>query len=111
MKKISDAADPLHKTLDDGQKRRLAALTHYGGFMDGEKGGWRQRWMERGMGHDGATVRDGDHGGGERFRVSRSGRVLNQNAVGFRRLFNHLRQQSKVGKNPLALLDIGRSLC
>ena len=24
MKKIADAADPLYKTLDDGQKRRLA---------------------------------------------------------------------------------------
>ena len=28
MKKIADAADPLYKTLDDGQKRRLAVLTH-----------------------------------------------------------------------------------
>src|SRR6187200_3609087 len=27
MKKIADAADPLYKTLDDGQKRRLAVLT------------------------------------------------------------------------------------
>jgi len=27
MKKIADAADPLYKTLDDGQKRRLAILT------------------------------------------------------------------------------------
>src|SRR3981081_2808293 len=26
MKKIADAADPLYKTLDDGQKRRLAKL-------------------------------------------------------------------------------------
>ena len=30
MKKIADAADPLYKTLDDGQKRRLAILTHMG---------------------------------------------------------------------------------
>src|ERR1700688_908107 len=29
MKKIADAADPLYKTLDDGQKRRLAILTHH----------------------------------------------------------------------------------
>src|SRR5215218_8436648 len=28
MKRIADAADPLYKTLDDGQKRRLAILTH-----------------------------------------------------------------------------------
>ena len=30
MKKIADAADPLYKTLDDGQKRRLTILTHMG---------------------------------------------------------------------------------
>src|SRR6202165_2900105 len=28
MKKLADAADPLYKTLDDGQKRRLTILTH-----------------------------------------------------------------------------------
>jgi len=39
MKKIADAADPLYKTLDDGQKRRLAILTHH---MQGRSGeGWR----------------------------------------------------------------------
>src|ERR1700742_2674567 len=27
LKKIADAADPLYKTLDEGQKRRLAGLT------------------------------------------------------------------------------------
>src|SRR5215475_6440642 len=33
MKKIADAADPLYKTLDDGQKRRLSVLTRMdGGF-------------------------------------------------------------------------------
>ena len=30
LKKIADAADPLYKTLDDGQKRRLAMLTYRG---------------------------------------------------------------------------------
>ena len=30
LKRIADAADPLYKTLDDGQKRRLAVLTHFG---------------------------------------------------------------------------------
>ena len=30
MKKIAEAADPLYKTLDDGQKRRLAVLTRCG---------------------------------------------------------------------------------
>ena len=47
MKKIADAADPLYKTLDDGQKRRLAILTHMGGG-----GGWWHRGFERGMDRD-----------------------------------------------------------
>ena len=54
LKKIADAADPLYKTLDEGQKRRLAILTHHRGHHGGE--GWRQRGMDRGG--DG----DGDHG-------------------------------------------------
>jgi hypothetical protein len=44
MKKVADAADPLYKTLDDGQKRRLAMLTHrgrHGGGGGGGGGGWR----------------------------------------------------------------------
>ncbi len=66
MKKIADAADPLYKTLDEGQKRRLAILTHHGRF--GGPGGWRHRWMDRGMGHDGDRDRDNDRdGGGERL--------------------------------------------
>src|SRR5207248_8835085 len=51
MKKIADAADPLYKTLDDGQKRRLAVLTGMGHGFFGE-GGWRQRHFERGMDRD-----------------------------------------------------------
>src|SRR5258705_416234 len=39
MKRIADAADPLYKTLDDGQKRRLAILTRMGGRFRG--GHWR----------------------------------------------------------------------
>jgi hypothetical protein len=58
MKKIADAADPLYKTLDDGQKRRLALLTHREhGFGGGE--GWRHRGGMGGMGMD----RDRDDGG------------------------------------------------
>src|SRR5215216_6180594 len=38
MTRIADAADPLYKTLDDGQKRRLAVLTRMGRFGGG---GWR----------------------------------------------------------------------
>jgi hypothetical protein len=61
LKKIADAADPLYKTLDEGQKRRLTMLTHHGRFGGGE--GWRHRWMERGMNRDG----DNDGGRGERL--------------------------------------------
>ena len=65
MKKIADAADPLYKTLDDGQKRRLAVLTR----MDrrfGDRGGWRHH--ERGMGGE----RDFDrHRGYDRNRDDR----------------------------------------
>jgi hypothetical protein len=58
LKKIADAADPLYKTLDDGQKRRLAVLTHHGHRGGGH--GWRERGMDRG-GEDGD--RGFDHGG------------------------------------------------
>ena len=62
LKKIADAADPLYKTLDDGQKRRLALLTHRGGQFGAE--GWRHRWLERGMDRDDrGPDRDGDRGG------------------------------------------------
>jgi hypothetical protein len=74
MKKIADAADPLYKTLDDGQKRRLAILTH----MEGRFGrdGWRQRGYERDDGGDRGGDRDRgydrDRGPG-RDRDSRGG--------------------------------------
>lgn len=59
LKKIADAADPLYKTLDEGQKRRLAVLTrHRGPFGGGEEGRphhfiehGMDRMMERGMEH------------------------------------------------------------
>src|SRR5450755_4517363 len=70
LKKIADAADPLYKTLDDGQKRRLAILTH----MDGRFGGgdWRHRGFMRGMDRDNGdrdrgTDQDGGRGGPERL--------------------------------------------
>ncbi len=60
LKKVADAADPLYKTLDESQKRRLAVLTH-GRFGEGWR--WRHRWMERGMmehhGGDRGPGRDG----------------------------------------------------
>lgn len=71
MRKIADAADPLYKTLDDGQKRRLSALTR----MEGRFGGWRHRMMDRDDGPDNRGFhrerfdRDGGpgRGGGERL--------------------------------------------
>jgi LTXXQ motif family protein len=60
LKKIADAADPLYKTLDDGQKRRLAILTHRGGWFSGE--GWRQRGFEHGMMGRGDGDRDRGYG-------------------------------------------------
>ena len=44
LKKIADAADPLYKTLDEGQKRRLAMLTHH---RHGGGEGWRERFEHR----------------------------------------------------------------
>jgi len=41
LKKIADAAEPLYKSLDDGQKRRLTMLTRMGGHH-----GWRGRGFE-----------------------------------------------------------------
>ena len=59
MKRIANAADPLYKTLDDGQKRRLAILTHMGNRF-GERD-WRHRGMDR---DDGGRDRDRDGGTG-----------------------------------------------
>jgi hypothetical protein len=67
LKKIADAADPLYKTLDEGQKRRLALLTHMG--RHGE--GWRHHGFgdrDRGYDRDGGPGRDhGDREGPERL--------------------------------------------
>jgi len=66
LKKIADAADPLYKTLDDGQKRRLRILTHMERRFGG--GGWRQRGRDdegrdRDRGYDRDGGQDRDHGG------------------------------------------------
>lgn len=71
LKKIADAADPLYKTLDDSQKRRLALLTHMEHHGFGTEG-WRQHRFERGMdrGFDGGR----DRGmGPDRGRYDRDG--------------------------------------
>lgn len=67
MRKIADAADPLYKTLDDSQKRRLSILTRHEGRLGGDGFGWRHRWMERHM--DRHMDRDGnsEDGRGERL--------------------------------------------
>lgn len=68
MKKIAEAADPLYKTLDDGQKRRLAVLTRMDRF--GGRDGWHHRRFERERGGD----RDFDHHRGYgRDRYDRDG--------------------------------------
>ena len=61
MKKIADAADPLYKTLDNAQKRRLSVLTR----LDGRFGGWRDRMMNRDFDRDGGP----DHRGFQRDRL------------------------------------------
>jgi hypothetical protein len=49
MKKLADAAGPLYKSLDDGQKRRFVMLAHIGGRGFGGHHGYRgHRWMHRG---------------------------------------------------------------
>ncbi len=65
MKRIADAADPLYKTLDDGQKRRLAILTHMGSRFGG--GGWRHHGFQRGMDRDGGGPGMDRGGRGERL--------------------------------------------
>jgi hypothetical protein len=61
LKKIADAAEPLYKTLDEGQKRRFSVLTRLGGSGD-----WFGRGFERG--------RDGDRNHGRHHRGWRGGR-------------------------------------
>ena len=92
LKRIADAADPLYKTLDDGQKRRLKVLTHFGhhGWRhheardeDGEDGdGGRDHGYDR---DDGDRDRGGDHdhgydhdrdGGSDRDHGDRGGSRL-----------------------------------
>lgn len=74
MKKIADAADPLYKTLDDGQKRRLALLTHMERGFGGGEGGWRHReGMGPGRGFDRDRDDRGPGRGFDRNRYDRDG--------------------------------------
>ena len=71
LKKIADAADPLYKSLDDGQKRRLMMLTRMERRFGGR--GWHHHRSER----DGDRLdRDHDrfqHGDRNRDRVEPGG--------------------------------------
>src|SRR6201986_1900619 len=74
MKKIADAADPLYKTLDDGQKRRLAMLTHPEPRFSGGEGGWRHHeGMGPGRGFDRDRDDRGPGRGFDRNRYDRDG--------------------------------------
>lgn len=71
LKRIADAADPLYKTLDDGQKCRLTVLTRMGGRFGGGEG-WRPGGQGPGFGRgmdrdsDAGRDRDGPRGGPDR---------------------------------------------
>ncbi len=69
LKKIAETADPLYKTLDDGQKRRLGILTHMEGRFGGEG---RPPRGERGFDRDRDGDRDHDRGGPGRFDRDRA---------------------------------------
>ena len=43
LKKLADAAEPLYKSLDDGQKRRFGMLLRMGGRPGGGAGHWQRR--------------------------------------------------------------------
>ena len=43
LKKLADAAEPLYKSLDDGQKRRFAVLLRMGGRTGVGHGHWQRR--------------------------------------------------------------------
>lgn len=62
LKRIADAADPLYKSLDDGQKRRLAWLMHRGHHHFGWQGhgqDFRGFGPHRGPGFGGPDHDDG----------------------------------------------------
>ena len=43
LKKLADAAEPLYKSLDDGQKHRFAMLLRMGGRSRRGHGHWQRR--------------------------------------------------------------------
>jgi hypothetical protein len=65
MKKLTEAADPLYKSLNEDQKRRLVMLVRPPGTHRHME--HRRFWRER-------TERDGDRDGGPRFHRERGER-------------------------------------
>ena len=124
MKKIADAADPLYKTLDDGQKRRLARPDPYGGPV--RPGGWRHHGFQRGMDRDdggGTAATTGIVTTGTADRAGPGDRAA-RTALAPTAPDRSLRksrwipaafclsvQPNAPGKFAPALLDIGKSLC
>jgi len=47
LKKLADAAEPLYKSLDDGQKHRFAMLLRIGGRHHGFDGARHHHWQRR----------------------------------------------------------------
>ncbi len=96
MKKIADAADPLYKTLDDAQKRRLAILTHRDGRFGGEGAGGTAGWsaVSTGIGTGRAGMATAPSGSKPLAQADQDLRE----AAGFRRLFCHWRAGPKDGK-------------
>lgn len=69
LKRIADAADPLYKSLDDAQKRRLAVLTHFNKHRDWheQRGGEGEGGPHGGFHHEDHHDGDHDQGGPERL--------------------------------------------
>jgi len=64
LKRIADSADPLYKSLDDAQKRRLAVLTHPKGRHGWGRGGFDEE-LGPPRGHPGGH--EGPEGRSERL--------------------------------------------
>jgi LTXXQ motif family protein len=121
LKKIADAADPLYKTLDDGQKRRLAILTHMERRFGG--GGWPIAVLSAttatvaatgiavmtGIAAPDATGKGGAAPSG--CNPPRRDILVSAKAAGIRRLFCVSAQRHPQGKSARPLLDIRGSLC
>jgi LTXXQ motif family protein len=66
LKRIADAADPLYKSLDDNQKRRLSMLTRMGGPRGGGERGF-ERGGDFGPDRDRGPARDRGPNGPQRL--------------------------------------------